>query len=131
MKSVPSGTDDAVEATAATTARATTGHQRVVPQQVRARVKEPRKQAAPAGVSQDPAAARVLLQEPKHVVLDLHSLWVGHPRGGSDPWSCAGRGGDQSDGDGCYCTLLSKHWRPERQSITPAAAASESACRIA
>jgi len=55
VQSVSSGTDDAVEATGAvTTGRATTGHVRVVPQQVRARVKEPREQAAPSGMAQDP-----------------------------------------------------------------------------
>ena len=122
VKSVSSGTDDAVEATAAlTTACTTTDRPCVVPQQERARVKQPRKQAAPSGVSQDPAAAPLFLQEAKHVALGLHSFWVRRPRGGSDPWSCAVRGGDQSNGDGGYCALLSKHWRRERQRINPAA----------
>jgi hypothetical protein len=86
VTSVPSGTDDAVEATTAvTTARATTDRQRVVPQQERARVIQPRKQAPPtAAVSQDPAAAPLVLQELKHVVLGL-PLWVRHPRGGGYP----------------------------------------------
>jgi hypothetical protein len=124
VKSVSSGTDDAVEATAAvTTARATTDRLRVVAQQERARVIEPRKQAAPSPVvSQDPAAALGLLQEPEDVALGLPSR-VGHPRGGSCARGCAVRGGDQSDGDGRYRTLLSKHYRSEGQSITPAAGA--------
>ena len=112
MQSVSSGTDDAVEATGAvTTARATTGHVRVVPQQVCAWVKEPREQAAPSGMAQDPSATPVLLQESKHVALGLRSLWVRRPGVGGYPWSCALGAGEQSKGDRSYRTLCSRHWR--------------------
>jgi len=110
--SVSSRTDDAVEATAAvTTARTTTDRLRVVPQQERARVIEPRKQAAAsAAVSQDPAAAPLVLQEPKHVALGLPSR-VRYPGRGSYPRGCAVRRGDESEGDRSYRTLCSRHWR--------------------
>jgi hypothetical protein len=65
--------------------------------------------------------APLLLQEPKHVALGLRSR-ARHPRAGGYPRSGAVRKGDQSDGDRSYRTLLSKHWRRERQSITPKAA---------
>lgn len=117
-QSVASGTDDAVEATALVRiVRATTDRLRAVLQHVRAPVVEPRKQAAPSGVSQDPALAQLLIQEPKHVALGLPSLRVRHPRWGSDPRDCAVGGSNQSDGGDC--STPTKHDHAKRQRITP------------
>jgi hypothetical protein len=73
VTAVLTGTNDAEVATAAVgIARAKTPHLRVVPEELRSRVEEPRVEPSTARVPQDPTGARILLQEPKHVVLGLH-----------------------------------------------------------
>jgi hypothetical protein len=109
VRPVSSGANNAeVAATAAGISRTTTTHLRVVPEQVRARVKESRIQASASRMAQDPAAAPVLLQEPKHIVLGLRSVRVRDGLGGSDPSSVV-CGDDQSGSSGGQCTDLSKH----------------------
>src|SRR5215218_8685809 len=118
VTAVLTGTDDAEVATAAMgIARAKTPHLRVVPEELRSRVEKPRIEPSTAAVPQDPTAARILLQEPKHVVLGLHFLGVGRGRRASTRWSSAAYRGGQSSGGG-HCTVLSRHWRAKRQRIT-------------
>jgi hypothetical protein len=74
---VSSGTHDAeVAAAAVGILRATTGHLRVVSDQLRPGVVEPRIQLPAAAVSQDPAVPLRLIQEPKDVALGLHLFGV-------------------------------------------------------
>jgi hypothetical protein len=88
VRAVSSGTDDAEEAIAVVgIPRAKTPRLGVVPQETRARVKEPWIEASASAMAQDPAAAPFLLEEPKHVALDLRSRWARPARHGSAPWS--------------------------------------------